>query len=168
MPQVAIPRRFTAGDLPAVQGFYCGDKPWAIAASQWIGADGNENPPVLASMARDPPTEVWLYYSPNEELVGFGALGSTKWPPEYEQNAILVQFAVASIFHGQPRGDGEKKYSHQILDDVIGLAKQTEFHWLLLTVDPENPAIELYDLFGFERFGGLSPKGQVKMRLRLL
>jgi hypothetical protein len=63
-------------------------------------------------------TKVWLYFDPDNDLVGFGSLGTTKWPNFPERVSIIPQIGIQSRYHGQPTGAGETKYSHQILDDL--------------------------------------------------
>jgi len=113
-------------------------------------------------------TRVFLYFNEAESLVGFSALGLTRWPHYPTAIAILVQIAIQREFQGKPDGTNEQKYSRQIMGDVIMRAHALDCDWLVLTVDPRNlAAINLYRSYQFEVFNGQTPRGHAKMQLRL-
>jgi ribosomal protein S18 acetylase RimI-like enzyme len=167
MPRSLIAEVFNSGKLGQVAGFVCGDRPWSQFAAQWI--KGSPQDKSSASYGIDNRgNQVWLYYTDDtNELVGFGSLGSTKWPEFNERVTLIPQLAVATRFKGQPKGPGEVKFSHQIMDDLIGRAMLMPSRHLVLTVDPGNPAIALYQTFEFRELPDRSPMGHIKMALYL-
>lgn len=169
MPRTLIAEEFSAAKLGKVSGFDCGDEPWAVYAAKWIAAPLNEHGALKAIATRG--TRVWLYFDlESDELVGFGSLGTTLWPNYApDRVSVIPQLAIQRQFCGQPKGVGEKKYSHQLLDDLIARARLQASHRLVLTVDPANTsARRLYsDIFQFEELADLSPMGHVKMTLLL-
>lgn len=166
MPSTLYARTFTAAHLATVSNFDCGDDPWAASAIEWIKAPV-ERSGALKSMA-DRGNRVWLYFDPNDALVGFGSLGTTRWPKFNEPVSLIPQVAIQSRFQGQPTGEGEIRYSHQIMDDLIGKASEDPPDILVFTVDPMNArAVALYRRFGFIGLTDLSPRGHLKMVLRL-
>jgi ribosomal protein S18 acetylase RimI-like enzyme len=165
MPRLLSTEDFDGSKLGSVQGFDCGPEEWAKYATAWIKAPPDQIG-ALKSMTRG--TSVWLYYDPDDALVGFGSLGTTRWPNFGGGVAIIPQIGIDGAFHGQPRGHGETKYSHQIMDDLVGRALQLDVDHLVLTVDPRNEkAIALYRSFQFSSLSDPSPLGHVKMALLL-
>jgi hypothetical protein len=166
MPRTLIAEEFDGTKLAKVAGFECGTDEWCRYAAEWIKAPVNLTG-ALKSMA-DHGTSVWLYFDEEtDELVGFGSLGTTTWPG-YGQASIIPQLAIQSKFHGQPKGQDEVRFSHQLLDDLIARANLLQPRRLVLTVDPRNaPAIKVYRDFGFAELTDRTRLGHVKMSLRL-
>lgn len=147
--------RFTEDYLPAVSDFYCGDEPWEREVADWIrGGPGG----VFDDMKRG--AEVWLYGTDEEGLIGFGSLSASnwKWPDTSSRPIpinIIPMLGIRREFWGQPSGPGRKRYSAQIVEDLIAEARQhTERSPLLgLFVHPNNHrAIRAYEKVGFKRF----------------
>jgi hypothetical protein len=173
----AIP--FTKDDLDAVADFDCGDEPWAQYVSDWIkGGPGG----VLDALEAG--TEVWLYVNDQNEIVGYGSLGTTNWyyPDPYGREAntkrvslsIIPAYAVQKAFHKKPAGAWQQHYSSKILLDLLNQALQRcqqklDLAPLLgLFVDDRNlHAIRHYENHGFTKYGKpLKGRGQ-RMLLNL-
>ncbi len=161
---------FSAADLPRVQNFECGSEDWAVFAAEWI----KDAPPfsgALQSMQRYK-NKVWLYSVEalgEEYLVGFSSLGTTKWaipPPDGPKRKVglVPMIAVASNFQGKPEGNDDKRYAHQIMEDVIEKSRQRGFRELCLFVHEKNVrAIKLYERYGFQVIGDPDGKGLLHM-----
>lgn len=96
----------------------------------------------LAKSLKDK-TKVWLYVNAAKDIVGFASLGKTNW--NYPRLAdpkvrvgIIPNVAVKEKYHGLPKGDGETKYSNQILDHVVAQAQIAGYEHLALYVHPLN------------------------------
>lgn len=166
MARVLVAEEFVETSLDKVKEFDCGTEGYALHATRWIQAASTERGALQSKVKHG--TRVWLYFDPEGALVGFGSLGLTQWPEFPKKVSIIPQLAIQQTFRGQPTGEDEVKYSHQILDDLIGLAKTQDTDWLVLTVDPTNArAIALYKSFGFLEFPKRNPFGHVKMGLLL-
>jgi ribosomal protein S18 acetylase RimI-like enzyme len=134
-----------------VADFACGNEPWAILASDWI----KSNTGALASMARG--TRVFLYYTIDGQLVGFGAIGETSWPNfAPDKTPVIPMLAVSSDFQKQG-------YCTEIVEDLVDRAYEIGGSAVVLTVDPENPAIEIYRKLHFSELPDRSPRGHIKM-----
>lgn len=157
----AIP--FTKGDLDAVADFDCGDEPWATYVANWIRGDG-----VIEALEAG--TEVWLYLNAQNEIVGYGSLGNTRWlyPDPYGQQSgsqrvklsVIPAYAVQKRFQRQPEGGWEQHYSSEIISDLINEAivhcsLDPELEPLLgLFVDERNiRAMSHYERHGFIKYG---------------
>jgi len=158
----AIP--FTKDDLDAVADFHCGDNPWAEYVAEWIkGAPGG----VLVAL--DIGTDIWLYLNDDNEIVGYGSLGTSEWnyPDPYKTAPggkkvclnMIPAFAVQSQFHGQPPGHWSQHYSSEILNDLIAEATRRCVQdpslapLLGLFVDERNArAIRHYENHGFKKY----------------
>ncbi len=140
--------------LPKVQAFDCGDESWEHEVSDWIKATRGNGGALDALEHGD---QVWLYATPNGDLVGFGSLGKTsqRWPRSKDPPisvSVIPMVGVDRRFWGQPPGPSEDRYSSRILDDLITEAKahQTERPILILFVNINNPrAIRFYERAGF-------------------
>ncbi len=146
--------------LPDVADFDCGDAEgaWCVEVSEWIrDPDG-----ALLSMARRK-TKVWLYCLPDGRLVGYGSLGTSKWEwPEFGSPLSTLFhipfFGVAQHFRGKPDGEGEVRYSRQIMEDLIAEARAWPAGRLVtpvvtLYVDERNEsAMKFYRKCGFRDF----------------
>src|SRR5262249_3651062 len=105
-------------------------------------------------------TAVWLYATPERELVGYGSLGKTSWrwpDPNSPKVAINIIPAVAiqKPFWGKPEGPREARQSSLLLAQLVAEAtERTETLPLLgLFVLPENHrAVKLYERAGFAPF----------------
>ncbi len=118
--------KFTAKmlDDPRLQGFYCGKNPCQEFMAQWI-RDRDEVIQALRGW------KIFIYESTDGKLVGYGSLNKTSMilPTEYgygtEQEKVIAipTLAVDKNFWGEPKGESEEKYSHQIMRHLIEGAK---------------------------------------------
>ncbi|MFO0819056.1 MAG: GNAT family N-acetyltransferase [Pirellulales bacterium] len=162
MPRILASDSFSSNHADLVKGFYCGSDSWAVAASDWIQASESDQFGVFRSIKRG--TNVWLYFDPDDVLVGFGSLGLTKWPNFDGAVAIIPQMAIACKFQGEPKGIDETRYSHQILGDLIARARSLKAVRLVLTVHPGNArAKSLYLSHGFQELSDVTALGHLKM-----
>jgi ribosomal protein S18 acetylase RimI-like enzyme len=145
---------FTEAVLSKVQAFQCGQEPWETEVSDWIkgprGAGG-------AVDDIENGNQVWLYATPEGDLVGFASLGSTcqRWPRAKDPPvaaSIIPMLGIDQKFWGQPPGPREQRYSAQILDDIIAEAQkhQADRPLLILFVNERNArAVKVYERAGF-------------------
>lgn len=163
-------KRFTPDTQAKVAEFDCGDEPYAQAMSEWITGDGVE-----ASIARG--NTVWLFYTDDGDLIGFGSLGTTGWRLPTQKDplktvSIIPALAVRTNFQGQRPEPESPTYARMILDFLISKAvEQTASKQiapiLVLYVDKQNaPAARLYHNVGFATLLD-SYKGNWKMILDL-
>jgi GNAT superfamily N-acetyltransferase len=104
--------------------------------------------------------KVWLYLNEANEIVGFGALGVTRWkyPDPASRRVELVIIPAVALrkeFWGKPLGPTDQRYSSQIMQHLIGEALAWPGHppVLGLFVHPDNhAAVRLYERFGFRPF----------------
>lgn len=168
----AVP--FTEADQARLVGFSCGDESWSRHVGEWLlGSD------VLDSMRKG--TRVWLFESADGEVIGFGALGVSRWnwpPPDGSKAtiALIPMLGMAERFHGQPL-DPDWRYSRQIMGHLIAEAqdlarssREAEVEapeWLVLMVHRENTrAIRFYEQCGFELIPGVERRNNhVVMKL---
>jgi ribosomal protein S18 acetylase RimI-like enzyme len=127
---------------------------WEVEVFQWIaapaGADGALDSPELGK-------RIWLYED-DGEVVGFAALGRTKWiyPTDSSPKVPhlhIINVGVDSRYRSRPEGPREDRYSWQILNDLVAEARATaNMHRILtLYVHPANlAAIAFYSAYGFE------------------
>jgi ribosomal protein S18 acetylase RimI-like enzyme len=144
-------------DLPEVQNFTCGRKPWEVEVAVWIKSRSGDNS-VLEDIEQFG-TEVWLYRAEEGELVGYASLGANKWsvpmPQGPKQIISYIPFVgVHQTFQGEPKEAGrDDKFAYQILDDLIEHAagKRDRQPYIGLSVDRRNDrAIKFYQYRGFE------------------
>jgi GNAT superfamily N-acetyltransferase len=155
MPYPALRvRPFSADLLPEVQGFHCGDQPWQQEVADWL-KDATGNDCAVRWIERG--TQVWLYFTVDGALVGYGSLGTTTWrwpPPDgpKETVSIIPSFAVQTPYQGQPRdAPPEGRYACQIIADLIARAKEQGTRILGLFVDRRNArATAFYRRIGFQ------------------
>jgi GNAT superfamily N-acetyltransferase len=150
---------FTAADLPDVQDFDCGDKPYEKEVSDWLKGPEEPDKDCAVNSIKHPakPSRVWLYKL-DEKIVGFGALAKSEWrwpgknKDPYIPLSVIIWVAVQKEFWGKPEGTGEEKYSVQILDDLLAEAEEdAKTHPALgLFVHKDNGrAIKFYKNAGF-------------------
>jgi ribosomal protein S18 acetylase RimI-like enzyme len=164
MQDILQAEEFSVSKLDEVQGFHCGDSPWAIAQSRWI----TEGLAIKSMSERG--TEIWLYYSESGELVGFGSLGKARrpFPPDgktFVNCSIIPSIAIRSEYQGKPVTP--PKYSDQIISDLVAKAQEHGTDLLVLDVVRDNAAaIAVYRRAGFFDTGFVRD-GQLKMFRRL-
>lgn len=172
---------FTATDQPFLADLSCGDEPWSQAATEWITSSE-----VLDSIEKFR-TRVWVYRNSEEDesVVGFGSLAATgwqKWPPPNGKRSRLLyipQLGLDKQFRGCP-ADPEWRYSNQILEHLIGQAKDIakqikdekppskHVDLLTLKVHRENiPARKVYERYGFEVLEGFEDNEHLVMSHKL-
>jgi len=165
MPIPLQARIYTEAMAPRVAGFVCGTRRFEKAMADWI-----TRPDLLNYIAQRGNT-VWLYFTPEDDLVGFGSLGASTWGPLDGPRfslTIIPALAIRSEYQGKPDDVEERdKFSHQIMRDLIGRAKPLGRPILGLFVHPRNTrAIRLYVKFGFEKVQRAG-NGHDQMMLRL-
>ena len=172
---------FAAADQQFLAGLWCGDEPWARAATEWI-----KSSEVLDSIDKYG-TKVWVYRNAEEDdaIVGFSSLAATgwqKWPPPHGKRSRLLyvpQLGIDQKFRGYPP-DPEWRYSNQILEHLIAeaqlLARQIQqekppskhAELLTLKVHRENvTARKVYERYGFELLPGFEDDEHLMMSHRL-
>lgn len=154
------PVKFTKGDLHRVKDFACGSLPYQLPLADWIKRESLQ---ALANKAK-----IWLYETPDGELVGYGTLSKSKWFQTDSDGAIhevkvvcIPTVAVQEAFWGQPKEvvSRDEKYSHQLMRHLQFAAQE----WvdgsdalkplLSLFVHPDNVAAKkLYTRCGFVDF----------------
>jgi GNAT superfamily N-acetyltransferase len=111
-------------------------------------------------------TKVWLYYTSDDQQVGYGSVGPTRWPdgelPKGKRRWInLIPYvSLRGKFRGKPAGPRDQHYSTLIMRDLENEARMvteykgdTVFPFLGLFVDPRNlNAIRFYEWYGFRNF----------------
>lgn len=164
---------FTEVDQNRLVGFSCGDEPWSRHVAEWIrGSD------VLDSIKRG--TRVWLFETEQEEIIGFGSVGTSEWhwPPPRGPKATVVLIPMLGIdirFQGMPP-DPVWRYSRQIMAHLIAEgqrvardwagAPQSKPQWLVLRVHHENNrAIRFYETCGFELIPEALRRDHLPMKL---
>jgi GNAT superfamily N-acetyltransferase len=165
MPDFLRQRIFSEQCLDELVDFCCGEHPWEEMQERWIKEKALET-------IRKYHNQVWLYYNNNDDLVGFGSLGTTSrpYPPPSGNRiklAIIPSVAVQIRFKGQPVND-PPKYSHQIILSLLNLAKTyDDVNLLTLDVHKDNTrAIKFYKRFGFVPQGDIH-NDHIKMFIRL-
>src|SRR5260370_33012625 len=111
---VVVP--FSADLLPLVQSFACGEEPHERELADWIRQEA------IVALGRG--CNVWLYATPEKDIVGFGSLTTTRWHyPEPSSKRVAVALipavAIQTPFWGKADGPRERRYSSQILDNLI-------------------------------------------------
>ena len=149
---------FRAARLAEVQEIDCGDTPCGVDASNWIkGPLDSPRSTALKDMQQFN-TEVWLYKTETNELVGFASLGGTWWNIGSRKDKkkyinIIPWIGLDTKFWQKPKGaEPNDRYSMLILDDIIS---ETDSHkdrepFIGLLVHRANiPAIKLYNRADF-------------------
>jgi ribosomal protein S18 acetylase RimI-like enzyme len=160
MPTILRKIPFDEDLLPLVLDFDCseGESPsfWEEEINEWIRADPSTGDGVLFWKQRG--TQVWLYTNEDDEVVGYGSLGASKWPdpaivervPKIKRVPISLIPAVGidRRFQGGPPGArGIERYSSKIIRHLVSEARKhgERQPFLGLYVHPENEkAIGLY------------------------
>lgn len=110
--------------LPAVQQIDCGNAPWEREVADWIA---DRIPDGVLHDTRHYRTEVWLYATEDDGLIGFGSLGVTKWqlsPGNPRVRLYIIpNLGLDRRFHGQPDDGSEDRFSNQIMDHLISEAR---------------------------------------------
>ena len=157
-PQQLYAVEFTEADQARLVGFSCGEEKWSQHFSEWIlGSD------VVESMKKG--TRVWLFETAQSEVVGFGAIGKTRWqwPPPKGARATLVIIPMLGLdarFHGQPP-DPAWRSSRQMMSHLFAEGQRLVHEWpgnlterpqwMVLLVHQDNRrAIWFYEQCGFE------------------
>jgi hypothetical protein len=167
------PVSFSDSLLPEVADFDCGAEPYETEVADWIQAPRGKGG-ALDDMANNK-TQVWLYRTAANELVGYGSLGQTAWRWNNPKKGpwvpihVIPFLGVQTPFKKQPPGPKDQRYSHRILDDLIykAVTHLDKRRLLGLCVDPKNePAIAFYKCFNFAEYT-LNKHGYLRMVLDL-
>jgi len=163
------PVKFDQSQLHRVAEFSCGDQPWKIEVAQWIKAPRGQGGALddLSNPAFN--IEVWLYESPSNELIGYGALGTSRWTfpdTNNKRTSRIVQIipflGVQKTYWGQPASKPkQEQFAYLIMGDLLARASDHWFHdtkkyspILGLCVHPNNArAIKFYQNWGFSDLG---------------
>ncbi len=135
--------------LPVVQHFYCGDDPWEREVADWI----KDPDQVLTEMKRG--CKVWIYYTDEYPVIGFGSISKSLWPWPTETSdkvrmGIIPYVAIQKQFWGKPEGPKDEYYSSQILGDLLSEARTRGYNYVRLFVHTDNQrAIGFYRRYGF-------------------
>ncbi|MEQ9009519.1 MAG: hypothetical protein RLP12_16685, partial [Ekhidna sp.] len=99
------------------------------------------------------------------------SLGTTNvnYPPpdgKKQTLSIIPSLAIKSEFQGHPVG-AERRYSHELFEDLLAKAQDKDPDLLLLYVHKDNQkAISFYSTYKFSRLGDIH-YDNIKMFLRL-
>jgi ribosomal protein S18 acetylase RimI-like enzyme len=151
---------------PPLASFSCGTEPWHEELNSWITT--TEFQEVIKKYG----TRVWIYRN-KDEIVGYGALGTTKRPPPPpgpdREFAIIPCLAIQTDYQGKPPGcSRDDKYSGQIMKDLILKARQLGPAVLILYCHPQNAqAAAFYDNFGFDNHGLIERNHHILRSVRL-
>lgn len=137
-----------------VRSFHCGGEYWEREIEQWIKHD------VVEERRRMPPVEVWLYYTDEDGLIGYGSLGESRWRWPLPSGrrvpiSIIPAVGIDRRFWGQPEGPPEGRFSNRIMADLVEEARQRHERVPVigLYVHPDNRrAMRLYERLGFQYF----------------
>jgi Acetyltransferase (GNAT) family len=157
MSQNLVRDPFTEAHWDEVQAFDCGSMPWELEVSDWLKRPIGTDSALTAIHNAENPCRVWLYRLEDGRLVGFGALGYSKWrwtkkKDPYVPLTVIIWCGIQKEFKGLPDGPKPDRYSHQIMDNLITEAlDDAATHPILgLVVRPENiGAIKLYKEYEF-------------------
>lgn len=146
---------FTAELLSYVREFDCGSEPFEQELAGWIREHALQE--IKHTKGK---TQVWLYFTAAKELVGYGSLGTTRWPyPDAGSGrltlAIIPNVAIQKIFQGKPDGPPQNRYStlmvEHLVSEAIALPKDQPL--IGLFVHPDNQrAIKFYERMNFTSF----------------
>ena len=146
--------------LQEVVDFDCGDEEWERPLAAWIKAAPNVRNGALYEMRMQKgKLDVWLHINQTGDLVGYSALGSSKWqwPTADDPRvpiSVILNIAIQKRYWGCPKGD-PPRHSTQILEHLIFEAEQhRDRHPLIgLFVHPMNArAIKAYKTAGFAEY----------------
>lgn len=155
MPDSLTPEVFDPTcDAAKVTTFECGSEAWETPLADWIREKASESIEKYGN-------EVWLYFTKNGHLVGYGALGTTTWhkPKGYfspsEEISFIPALAIASKYQHKPRGaNRQERYSGQIMTHLLTVANDHDSRFVALRVHESNAAAKkLYEYFGFVVIG---------------
>ena len=167
MPTELVPRKFDAACLPSLSAFSCGQGTFEKIATDWICCQENDN--ALAAI-KNRGTEVFLYFTPGNDLVGFGSLGKTLRMVKkvQEEWSIIPHVGIAKVFHGHPPGSKwQDRYAASIMTDLMALARDHNTPTLMLKVHKDNePAKKLYGRLGFCNLCGPNQDGYLTMTIQ--
>ncbi len=166
MPSILHAGRFTLEMQDVVRHFECGGESYSVKMSEWIqGGDG------LCAKSIEMGTEVWLFFSESDALVGFGSIGPARWRYPHDTSGyvnlrIIPALAVQSSFHGKPdNGRSCDKYSHQIVRFLVRQAYKAGAVAIGLFVHEDNKAAQ--SLYQSEGFGFLPSKKPEHFKMAL-
>jgi len=168
MPTILKTIAFEEGFLPLVADFDCAEGVpatfWEDEINEWIRMDPAAEDGALFWMTQG--TEVWLYLTAEDEVVGYGSLCQSNWPdPAVIEKVKKVKRVPISLipavginrrFQGGPEGAAKsQKYSTKIMNHLVFEARKHAERqpFLGLYVDPRNErAIRLYRRMQFQDF----------------
>ncbi len=169
LPTIIHQVGFTQSLLPLVSDFDCSvsDPPehWEEEINQWIRMERSSKDGALYCVA-ERSNQVWLYHTPDNEIIGYGSLCPSHWPDpvvvEKVKKAkrvpitLIPAVGINRRFHGGPYGSPPmERYSTKILNHLVAeAAKHTSRQpFLGLYVHPGNErAIKCYRRYGFVDF----------------
>lgn len=156
MPTELVVRLFDATKLPTLSAFSCGDDQFGKIATDWIKCTDPAKC-ALQSMA-DRGTEVFLFYTQADVLVGFGSLGQTtrrNSSRQLETWSYIPQVGIDQNHKGCPPGvDWSERYAAVIMRILMGRSRGHATPMLMLHVHEDNHrARRLYDNLGFLPLG---------------
>jgi hypothetical protein len=151
MPDNLIAEQFATSHINELADFHCGDAEWEKEVAEWIVGTGTAEPK-LAVLLTAGQTEAWVYRNTAGIIVGYAALTKLRWNVDGDRikTTLLQACGIRSEFQGKPDGDGETKYSQQIMADVAGRAIGYQRPLFALFVHKDNlKAQRLYKSCGF-------------------
>lgn len=167
MPTELVPRTFDASCVPSLAAFDCGADRFGKIATDWIRCVDDGDSALQAMTERQ--THVILYYTPANELVGFGSLGKTtrRIKKVVEEWSIIPHVGIARQYRNCPQGvPWYERYSATIMIDLMSLARDHNTPTLMLKVHQDNTgAMILYDRLGFRQLGHPNSAGYVTMTI---
>lgn len=111
---------------------------------------------------------VWLYLDGDHNVVGIGSLGPAplSWP---KTSSPLVP-AMCIPMLGVDRRHRRKGYGWEILDDLVAVARQLadNIPAIVLYVRVGNPAVKLYEKYGFINHGKPRPENEGHANQRMV
>jgi len=143
-----------------VKTFGCGAEPWEAEVADWIKRRNG----ALRQVSRGR-CLVWLYFTDEDDLVGYGSLGPHDWvwpdlnsPPRTTHH--IPYMGVDARYQREPSDEPpEWRYSSQIIRHLLGQAireadeNPSRERILGLYVHPANTrAIRFYERVGFQPY----------------